>query len=117
MTIGEAARLTGLAESTLRFYERRNLLDVGRDSGGRRDFSEEDVAWIQFICRLKETGMPLKDIERYAALRAQGKPTMRERLLMLREHRTVVLARLGQWEECLRHLDGKIALYENAING
>ena len=44
-----------------------------------------------FICRLKETGMLLRDIRRYADLRDRGRATMPERLAMLEEHREYVL--------------------------
>ena len=76
MTIGEASRRTGLPESTLRYYEKRGLLRAARDGGGRRDYGEEDLAWIAFLCRLKETGMPLREIRRYAELRYAGPSTM-----------------------------------------
>ena len=66
MTIGAMARRTGLTESTLRYYEKKGLIHVARDGGGRRDYDEGDVAWIAFLCRLKETGMLLRDIRRYA---------------------------------------------------
>ena len=115
MTIGDIARLTGLTESTLRFYERKNLLTVERDASGRRVFDEHDLAWIQFIRRLKQTGMPLKDIERYAALRMRGEQTTGERLQMLQSHRAFILAQRAEWEECLNHLDDKIAYYQQAL--
>ena len=56
MTIGAMAQRTGLTESKLRYYEKKGLLQVARDGGGRRDYDEGDVEWVAFICRLKETG-------------------------------------------------------------
>lgn len=115
MTIGEISEKTGLPESTLRYYEKKGLLRVSRDGGGRRDYTENDVAWIQFLRRLKETGMPLKDIRRYSELRYAGDATMPERLEMLRAHRTYVLERRRQWNEYLGNLDEKIRFYEAAV--
>lgn len=115
MTIGEASRRTGLPESTLRYYEKRGLLRAARDGGGRRDYGEEDVAWIQFLRRLKETGMPLGDIRRYADLRASGDASLAERLEMLRIHREYVLEQRRRWEGFLNKLEAKIALYEQTV--
>ncbi len=115
MTIGEISRRTGLPESTLRYYEKKGLLRVPRDGGGRRDYGEDDIAWIQFLRRLKETGMPLKDIRRYSQLRYAGEATLPERLEMLRAHREYALAQRRRWEEYLNNLDEKIALYERSI--
>lgn len=115
MTIGEISEKTGLPESTLRYYEKKRLIRVARDGGGRRDYLEDDVAWIRFICRLKATGMRLEDIRRYAALRYAGPDTMPERLDMLRRHREYVLDQQRKWADCLGNLDEKIRFYQRAI--
>ena len=114
MTIGEISEKTGLPESTLRYYEKKGLLRVARDASGRRAYGEGDIAWIQFLRRLKETGMPLKAIRRYSELRYAGPSTMPQRLEMLRSHREYVLDQRRRWDECLRHLDGKIDFYRQA---
>lgn len=117
MTIGEISEKTGLPESTLRYYEKKKLLSVGRDRNGRRVYSEEDVAWIQFIRRLKETGMALKDIQHYSELRYLGRKTMPERLAMLRIHRGYVLTQRQKWNDYLQNLDSKIEFYKKSIDG
>ena len=35
----------------------------------RRCYSDKDLSWIEFIKRLKDTGMPIKEIQHYAELR------------------------------------------------
>lgn len=115
MTIGEIAKITDLSESTLRYYEKKGLLRVGRDHNGRRDYEESDIAWIKFIRRLKETGMLLKEIRRYAQLRYRGETTMPERLDMLQKHREYILKQLKKWNEYLQNLDDKIAFYQESI--
>ena len=116
MTIGEISKKTGLPESTLRYYERKGLILVTRDRSGRRAYLESDVEWVKFICRLKETGMPLRDIQRYAELRYAGDATMRERLDMLQLHREYVLEQQRKWAGYLQNLDDKIRFYQRSIN-
>lgn len=116
MTIGEMARRTGLTESTLRYYEKKGLIHVARDRGGRRDYDEGDVGWIAFICRLKETGMLLRDIRRYAELRYLGRSTMPERLAMLEVHRAYVQEQQEKWAGHLEKLEDKITFYQAEIS-
>lgn len=115
MKIGEIAKRTNLSESTLRYYEKKGLIKVARDQNGRRDYEESDVEWIKFIRRLKETGMLLKEIRRYAQLRYRGDITMPERLDMLQRHREYVLEQQKKWNEYLQNLDDKIMYYRKSI--
>ena len=60
LTIQQVAALTQLSEHTLRYYERIGLLDpVNRASSGHRRYSTGDIAWIEFLTRLRTTGMPI----------------------------------------------------------
>lgn len=114
-SIGEFSKLSGISIDTLRYYEKEKLIVVERDSSGRRKYTDSDIQWIAFIKRLKETGMPIKQIRRYAVLRYQGDSTLRERLEMLRQHRDYVVAQKENCEANLRHLDEKIKTYEEKI--
>ncbi|MBE2252688.1 MAG: MerR family transcriptional regulator [Myxococcus sp.] len=63
MTIGELARAAGVAISTVRFYERRELLVPSqRTSGNYRLYEEVDVDRLRFIRRAQELGFTLADV-------------------------------------------------------
>ena len=113
--IGQFSKLTGLTGPTLRYYEQEGLLSVQRDAAGRRIYTEQDVEWLHFIKRLKETGMPIREIRRYAQLRYQGSSTMQERLAMLEEHHQNVLAEQQKLAKNLRKLEEKLAFYRQAL--
>jgi DNA-binding transcriptional MerR regulator len=115
-SIGEFSKLSGISIDTLRYYEKEKLIVVERDSSSRRKYTDLDIQWIAFIKRLKETGMPIKQIRRYAVLRYQGDSTLRERLVMLKEHRSYVVAQKESWDANLKHLDEKMKTYEEKIN-
>ncbi len=69
MTIGEAARATGLSESALRKYEAAGLILYHRSSGNVRVLSHEDLTRIRWIQKLiKEEGLNLEGIRRLWAL-------------------------------------------------
>lgn len=86
MTIGEFSKLTGISCSALRYYEKKGLIRVGRDGGNRREYSENDIEWIKFLQKLKNTGMNLCDMKRYSDLRYEGDSTTAERLELLEKH-------------------------------
>ena len=108
-SIGEFSKATGLGIHTLRYYEHENLIIPLRNSSNRRRYSEKDIAWIAFIKRLKATGMPIKEIKKYAALRANGDATLSERMEMLMQHRQSLNERIRQLQEHEAMLDEKIA--------
>jgi DNA-binding transcriptional MerR regulator len=112
MKIGELARRSGLSVHTIRYYERIGLLPyAGRDRARRRDYDDSIFAWIEFLGRLKTTGMPIREMLRYAALREEGAGTEIERRELLERHRERVRASLAELDACLLVLDTKIGGY------
>ena len=116
LTISEAAERTGLTRHTLRYYERDGLmLGVGRDGSGHRRYSERDLGWIELITKLRATGMPIREVRRYAELVRAGDANEDERLALLRAHRERVLAQLDTMTSFLDAIDMKISYYAGAV--
>lgn len=112
MKIGELAKRSGLSAYTIRYYERIGLLPhADRDQSGQRDYDASILTWIEFLDRLKTTGMPIREMLRYAALRERGVNTEAERGALLEQHRERVRAHLAKLQACLLVLDTKIAGY------
>lgn len=116
MTIGELSQATKISEYTLRYYEKKGCIRVSRDAAGRRCYEQSDIEWVKFIQRLKDTGMLLRDIEKYSQLRFEGERTMPERLSMLEKHRLYVLEQQKKWQTYLNNLDDKITFYKSSID-
>ena len=114
-SIGEFSKATGLGIHTLRYYEHEGLITPGRNSSNRRCYSDKDLAWIEFIKRLKDTGMPIKEIQRYAELRAKGNLTLNERMEMLTVHRESLNEQIKALQEHMAKLDDKIDFYRQEI--
>ena len=116
LTIAEVAERTGLTRHTLRYYERDGLmLDVGRAGSGHRRYSERDLGWLELIAKLRATGMPVREVRRYAELVRAGDGNEDERLALLRVHRERVRAQLAAMAAHLDALDIKIGYYEGAL--
>jgi DNA-binding transcriptional MerR regulator len=117
LSISEAADQLGLTPDTLRYYERDDLLlrPVPRASSGHRTYERPDLAWIELVTRLRATGMPIRDVRRYAALVRAGEGNEEERLELLRAHRALVLQQLAAVQGHLAAVDHKIGLYERQL--
>ncbi len=113
LTIAHVAERTGLSSDTLRYYERAGLIQrVGRTTGNQRRYAAADLAWLEFLMRLRETGMSISDMQLYGQLRAAGDATIADRLTMLRDHRHDLAKRIRDLRRNAAALDGKIKHYE-----
>ncbi|WP_129841363.1 MerR family transcriptional regulator [Streptomyces sp. RFCAC02] len=113
LTITQVAERTGLSPDTLRYYEKAGLIErVGRTTGNQRRYAAADLAWLEFLLRLRATGMSIAGMQRYAALRAAGDTTVAERLALLRAHRAELADRIRTLRRNASALDTKIQTYE-----
>lgn len=113
---GQVAEQTGFSIDTLRYYERVGLLeDIERNSGGQRVFSEEDVSWLMILRCLRETGMPIQRMVRFAELARGGEETIPERVTVLQEHDREVDAKIAQLRDEQEHIRGKIDYYQGVL--
>ena len=118
LTIQQAAAELGVSTHTLRYYERAGLVpEVGRVSGGHRRYSRLDLAWAVFVRKLRRAGLSIGAIRRYAELQRSGADTLDERVKILKDHRTDIRDRLRELQETLSYLEGKIAHYEDVLDG
>lgn len=85
LRIGEVAGRAGVNIQTLRYYERRGLLEEPeRSSSGYREYPSEAVRLIRFIKRAQDLGFTLGEIEELIALR-DGKGRRRSEVRALAE--------------------------------
>jgi DNA-binding transcriptional MerR regulator len=116
LTISDAAEQSGLSSHTLRYWERAGLLQpVTRNGSGHRRYAEEDLERIKFLTKLRATGMPIRQVRRYADLLNRGDDTNEERLALLEAHREAVLAHLEETAGHLELIDWKIDLYRERL--
>ena len=101
----------------LRWYERIGLLGtIDRGWDGRRRFSDRDLEWLSLLTKLRATGMPVRDMQRYAELVRSG-AGQAERLELLKRHREEVRRALASQRERLKLLDAKIDYYPTCVAG
>jgi DNA-binding transcriptional MerR regulator len=113
---GQAAEQSGFSLDTLRYYERIGLLyDIERTSSGHRRFRDDDLEWLGVLRCLRDTGMPIAQMRRYAELDRGGTATFGERLDLLTAHDEGVQEHITLLEAQHKHLQEKIAWYRSQI--
>ena len=116
LTIQEVAQATGLTPHTLRYYERIGLIHpINREENTRRIYTADDVGWIDFLLKLRATGMSIKDMQRYAELQRQGDETLPERVEMLMSLRDKVESHIEEMNEHLKLIHYKIDYYSKVV--
>ena len=117
-TIKAASKRFGLTEYTLRYYEKEGLIpSIARDKNGNRRFTESDLEWIQLICCLRNTGMPISRIKQYIGLCGQGTSSAGQRREILVEHQQDILRQISQLETYMRKISNKIEHYDAVTKG
>lgn len=112
LTIQQVAQQTGLSVHTLRYYERNGLLEpVNRASSGHRRYSAEDLTRIEFLTRLRATGMPIRQMQEFARLFRQRPHAIAERRAILETHKQQVQAHINELTRNLEVIQWKIEHY------
>lgn len=93
-TISQAAQMTGISPSAIRYYDKEGLLPQVERKNGIRLFSDMDIRWLHLLTCLKNTGMPIKRI---------------------RQQRQFVLDQIEQLQYYMEELDFKEWYYKKAL--
>ena len=73
--IGEIAQQTGVSVETLRFYEKRRLLNApARTDGGFRLYSDDALQQVRFIKQAQSLGLTLDDVQQLLVARQRRPP-------------------------------------------
>lgn len=117
LTIQQVAEITGLSVHTLRYYERIGLIHpINRADNSHRRYSQDDIGWIEFLNKLRATGMPIQQMQRYAELQRQGDASLPERIQMLRELKEDAEAHISEIQEHLKLIYYKIDFYQTIVD-
>ena len=78
-SIGEVANATGIAISTLRYYDREGMFpNIQRSGGGIRVFSDTEIEAMKIIECLKTSGLSIKDITQFLDWCQEGNSSLQK---------------------------------------
>ena len=116
MTILEVSKRYGLSQDTLRYYERAGIIPpVHRVGNGRRDYTPEDLAWVELAKCMRGAGLPVEAIVEYVRLALEGDSTIEARHRLLTEQREALCAQKQAIEDTIERLNYKISRYDAAL--
>ena len=116
MTIKEVCEKFDITPDTLRYYERVGVIpEVHRTKGGIRDFTDEDVAWVENAICMRSAGVPVEMLIEYVRLYQEGDGTFQARRDVLEEARQEVQKNIEKYQATLDRLNFKISKYDVAI--
>ena len=116
MTIKEVCEKYNVTADTLRYYERVGVIpEVRRTAGGIRDYSEEDIKWVETAICFRSARMPIDLLIEYVRLYRKGDETLRDRLELLIEAKKCILDERKKYDDALAKLDYKISKYDEAV--
>lgn len=118
-TIKEAAALTGLPASTLRYYESMGVIThVSRGAtSGHRMYRDEDLDRLMWVACLAATGMSINDMRRYVENGELGRERATEQIALLSEQARRLEIEAQELALRTRYVDLKVAYWQAIERG
>ncbi|MFV0559793.1 MAG: MerR family transcriptional regulator [Enterococcus sp.] len=116
MNIKQVSEEKGISADTLRYYERIGLLPpVHRTKGGIRDYTEEDLHWVDFTKCMRGAGLSIESLIEYIRLSSEGEQTVLARRDLLLDERKKLEEKMEEMQACLDRLEVKITNYDEKL--
>ena len=111
LTVSKLAAAGGVGVETIRFYQRRGLLDTPTRESGIRRYGSEDVRRLRFIRRAQAAGFTLDQIGELIALdSSDDRPRARELAAARVKALDEKIAELRRARDALKHLAHECSL-------
>lgn len=105
MTIKEVSQKYNISQDTLRYYERVGLIPtVARTSGGIRNYTENDLGWVENAICMRNAGVPIEALIEYVKLYQEGDETFEARRQLLQEQLDALKEQHAQIEATMKRL-------------
>ena len=116
LTRGKLAKRSGVNIETLRYYEKRNLIDPPRRSeAGYRLYTPADILRIRFIKNAQKLGFTLNEIRELLKLRIKVNTSCDSVLKKAEHKRTEIMVKIKDLQSMKRALDQLIHKCEQSI--
>ncbi|MDU1937217.1 MULTISPECIES: MerR family transcriptional regulator [Clostridium] len=116
-TSKEASEITELSTATLRYYEMEGLIPrIVRNKSGDREYSSEDLEWVEMIKCLRLANVPIRSIKVYVSLLQQGGITINERIQLVEEYKINMMKEIENIQNALNLVNKKLSFYEKIKN-
>ncbi|CAK1245480.1 DNA-binding transcriptional regulator [Fructobacillus fructosus] len=117
MNIKEAAKLTGLSNDTIRYYERIGLImAVPRKENQLRDFTERNINQLNFAKTMRNAGVSVERLREYVGMVFDNDDkTIPARKELLQEQADEMQERIDKMQAAHDHLLYKLDNYDSHL--
>ena len=116
MTIKQVCEQYGLTADTLRYYEKIGVIPpVHRSASGIRNYTPEDIGWIENAVCLRSAGVPVESIIQYVQLYQDGSATITMRRDLLSHVLESLKEQRRQLDAAIDRLSYKVSRYDIAM--
>lgn len=113
--IGDITKMYGISQDTLRYYDKAGLLPfVKKNKAGRREFTEDDLGYIEVIDCLKRSGIPVREIAKFMDWCVEGDKTLPQRYTFMIEQEAALEKKIYDLQTQLDFLRWKKWYYQTA---
>jgi len=114
-SVGDIAQRMHVSADAIRYYDKEGLLPFAkRNTAGRREFSDDDLGYIEVIDCLKMSGIPIKEIGQFIDWCMEGDDTLDQRLAFMEDHEVQLERKIQALEANLAFLRWKKWYYQTA---
>ncbi len=106
LTIGKVAKSAGIGIETVRFYERKGLIQpLARSESNYRLYADDGIARLQFIKRAKTLGFTLREIKELLFLRVDPDATKADIKVQINQKISDVKKKIGELKKIQKTLE------------
>lgn len=116
MKIAQVSKDKNMSIDSLRYYERIGLIPpVKRVAGGIREYSDEDLQWLDFVMEVRSTGGSIEPLIDYVRLCAEGLHTDSARRDLWEYECDLLEERIHGLQETLAQMKRKVEHYDGLL--
>lgn len=114
MTISEVSKKYNISQTTLRYYEKINILtDIERDKNGIRNYKESDCKKLETVIAMRELNITLEQMKEYIDLCRMGESAKEVRKDMLIKYSKSLVCKINSIQHSLENLNNKIENFDD----
>lgn len=118
MKIAQVSKEKNISLDGLRYYERIGLIPpVKRIGGGIREYSDEDLKWLDFVIEVRSAGVSIEPLIDYVRLCGEGLHTVPARRDLWEDECDLLEKRIRVLQETLAQMKAKVAHYDGLLRG
>lgn len=114
MTISEVSKKYNISQTTLRYYEKINILtDIERDKNGIRNYKESDCKKLETVIAMRELNITLEQMKEYIDLCRMGESAKEVRKDLLIKYSKSLVCKMNSIQHSLENLNNKIENFDD----